>query len=70
MTKIVAKYFLQLKNIFLNYKSKKLTNTSRQLHSNWKCLPHVNTTSIAITNHFSCKLSYQPRHEMLSISFD
>jgi hypothetical protein len=56
VTKIVANYFLQLTSNFLNYKPKKLTSTSWQWHSSWKCLSHVNTTSIAIINYYSCKL--------------
>jgi hypothetical protein len=53
LTKTVVKYFLQLKNVFLNYKPKKLTSTSQQWHSISKSLPHVNTTSTTIINYFT-----------------
>jgi len=69
VTKIVTMYFLQLRIIF-TYKPKKLTSTSRQWHFSWKCLPHVNATSIAITKCSSCKLFYQLSLEMSSTSLD
>jgi hypothetical protein len=54
-TNVIAKYFLQLGNVFFNYKPKKLICTSRKLHYNWKGQPYANTPTIAIAYHFSCK---------------
>jgi hypothetical protein len=65
-TKTVANYFLQLGNVFLNYKPTKSISTSRECHYNWKCLPRVNTISIATTYHFSRKMFYQSSWGMLS----
>jgi len=52
---VIAKYFLQLGNVFFNYKPKKLICTSQKWYYSWKGQPYVNNTTIAIAYQFNCK---------------
>jgi hypothetical protein len=45
-------FFLQLGNVFLNCKLAKLMSTSRKCHYSQKCMPCVNTTTIATMCHY------------------
>ncbi len=58
--------FLQLGNVFLNYKPAKSINIGQECHYSRKCLRHANTILIATTYHSSYKMFYQSSWGMLS----